>query len=325
MSLIHNTPNKLREDLENAIRDAIHTAVVSGTDEPSTVAQLTYQLPKKINGVGLSVAGWNLKCSGVFIHQSPFVTFNSMVKQKRIEIGDLLLVSKVTDGKRVRRKAILYQAKMYNKLPVSPDNKNQHFLYHYWPRFRYTHSKKQLNGKIRKVTGRDLYSAAKYLLINKNKTSPSPIWPPMWWRLKTGKQLVLTVHPTEPLSNHESFLKEVYHLIFSDAGKEFDLLSPTNKNIGWSRVVNDLLEITALRATKLMREASDGKNPERGVLCYGDSFNFIAESVPDAADVMSGKNSIPPNDNNYGEKDEENQDGGVSVIEFVLTKTESRS
>ncbi len=84
-----------RDDLKRALRMAIYGSIQNGLDEPSTVAELTFQIPTYVNQLNLIIGGFTLTVGGVFIHQTPKVTFSGIVGQNSIEIGDLLLISTI--------------------------------------------------------------------------------------------------------------------------------------------------------------------------------------------------------------------------------------
>lgn len=316
MSLLHMLDDPSEKKLIFALQQAINTAVSKGTSEPDIVAQLTYLMPYHINKLNLgSGAGFSIKVGGVFVHQTPKVHFSGMVDgQKSIEIGDLLLVNTYKHGGNITRKAMLYQAKVTDKYPAKPDNKNQHMLYSKWPKFTYVSSRPILNGQIRNVTGPDLHSAAKYLLLSKNRLFHLLLW---LYHSKLGMKsgYAASAHATSPLSNHECFIKESYHFTLGDAGKEFEILDPSDPDIGWSKVINDLLQVTALKVTSAMRKASAGTNPTRGCFAFGERMSFINTDYH--IDEVPPEN-IPPD---IAMQDDEDGDG-ISVVEFIITSEE---
>ena len=308
MSLISMLGSSDQQMLAFALQTAINSAITKGTSEPDVVARLTYLIPKNVNGLKLRAAV-NIKVGSVFIHQTPKVKFSGMVAQKYIEIGDLLLINKYINGSKITRKAMLYQAKIFKKLPVKPDNINQHELYQNWPDFEYVNSTALLNGQKRSVKGLDLHSSAKYLLLRYNKPLSSTPFHILHSKFRSGN--ALTAHATNPLSAHECFIKESYHFVLGDYGKEFNLLPDSDPDIGWSRVINDLINVTAKKVVSTMTSASGGTNPSRGCFLYGEGLSFVET-----------KNMIdeePPYEVPPRHIDDDSGDGeGISIIEIVI-------
>ena len=340
MSLLSQINDKDATRLHSALSDAIQDAVENGKSEPSIVAQLTYGIPTFVNDLGLNIGKYTLKVGSVFIHQTPKVTFHGMVKQKSIEIGDLLVINTIIDKKSVTRKAILYQAKMFKKrLPSKPGNKKQHLLYEKWPIFEYINSTPELDGKQRKVIGLDLYSSAKYLILKK-APFPSINNPDA----SIVNNIALTAQPTATLSNYESFLNEIYHFVLGNSGKVFNyhidkvkaedeyvqlmlLITPKKisefHNRGWSAVITDLLEVTARKTTSLMGTASGGgRKSARGCHVFGHKLSFITETVSDDQYFSMSDNNLPPTGIPPRSEDDNEDGGGISIIEFVLKKEE---
>lgn len=313
MSLISKLDSTSEQKLVFALQTAIDAAVKKGKYEPGIVANLTYFIPKHVNKLNLGAgSGAKITAGGVFIHQTPKVTFAGIKKQKSIEIGDLLLINTFINGSLVTRKAILYQAKLFKSLPVRPDNLNQHILYEKWPDFEYVNSGPLLNGKRRNVTGLDLHSSAKYLLLRNGKPLSMTPFHILHPKFKSG--MAISAHPTNPLSTHECFIKESYHFVLGDAGKEFKLLKDGDPDIGWDRVINDLISVTAKKITSHMIKASGGAGSTRGCMLFGEGLSFVDNGIN--MEMMDGE---PPGDIPLDHMDEFDSDGeGVSIIEFVV-------
>jgi hypothetical protein len=321
MSVLSEISLGQSEELIDSLSDAILEAIQDGTNEPNVVSRLTYGIPKYVNKLNLLIDGFKLSTGGVFIHQTPKVTFAGISKQKSIEIGDLLLVSTVVDGKDTTQKAMLYQAKMFKELPVEPDNINQHKLYESWPKFEYVRSG-ALNGQKREVKGLDLYSSAKYLLLS--KSYPWLRTPYFWWHHRLYRNSALTAQATFPLSSHECFLKEVFHFALGDAGKQFKILTKSDPDIGWSRVINDLLDETSQKTTSHMEKASKGQNVKRGCGVFGNRMSFLSYYVQADISLEPNDNELPPTDLPPRPDNNDEDGGGISVIEFVLRREESQ-
>ena len=298
-----------------AIGIAISESIEKGKDEPNKVAELTYRIPNYINPIKLTTKGYSLSVGGVFIHQRPYVQFGG---SKVVEIGDLLLISTVIDSRGTHRKAMLLQAKMFNKLPTSPDNKDQHDLYREWPAFQYKAKCLQsFNSGKREIRDQDIYSSAKYLLLAKN--SLSRCIPICLWHSCDA----LTAQPTFELSHHTCFIEELLQFVLGDRGKEFvDKCGLSITDKGWSRVINDLLSEIVNKITKKM-VIEDNKKGARGsgVLNFGCDLSFLSTSGNVVVDSQVNDSDEPPNDIPPWPEENDNEDGaGISVLEFVLRR-----
>lgn len=295
---------------------AIYESLAIGKDEPNKVAQLTYRIPKNINGLNLTTNGYSLSVGGVFVHQRPYIFFDG---GKKVELGDLLLISTVIDSKGTQRKAMLLQAKMFDSLPARPDNPNQHQLYREWPPFQYqAQYLRGVNNGNRRIADQDIYSSAKYLLLAKNPKDcckPFYFWP---WKYYCA----ITAQPTSELSHHTCFIEELLQFVLGDRGKEFlDKSSLPTTEIGWSRVINDLLESIAVKTTKKMQNAVDNPKGTRGygVLKFGQKLNFLNLYTQDVA-IWQTDDQDPPSEIPPWPENSDDDEGGISVIEFVLRK-----
>lgn len=320
---------------------SLFAAVVSALDialrgsasstEPQLVANLVWHLPRKINAVSLT-RGFSVKSGGVFIHSRPLVTYDNFPdpSQLSIELGDLLLLrTGIQNNKITDRRAILLQAKKYDSLPVRPpDNKNQHHLYAHWPKFKYTSSSSALNGKTRRVSGLDIYNGAKYLLISKNYPNClcdqvcahnchalNPIF---------HQTSAVTAQPSKPdLSHYQCFLVELIDFILGDAGKSYKA-PPHWRNRNWDKVIEDLTMVTANRVSKYMQDVSAGASRARGLF-----LAFLSGSFPKGSSLPSFGN-LPPLERHNNELNgspevpgewsiDEGEDGGLSIVEFVVS------
>lgn len=297
--------------LYRAIGIAIYESLIEGKDEPNKVAQLTYRIPKNINDLKLTTKDYSLSVGGVFVHQRPYVVFGGA---KSVELGDLLLISTVIDSRGTHRRALLLQAKMFDDLPTSPDNKDQHELYKNWPPFQYKAKYLQtFNDGKREINDLDIYSSAKYLLLAKSRL-PRCIPICLWHSCGA-----LTAQPTIELSYHNCFIDELLLFVLGDRGKEFvDKSRLSTTEIGWSRVVNDLLEAIAKKTTKKMKNSSGTRGS--GVLGFGQELSFLKTYIKETINWEisdNGPTDIPP----VWPQSSESDDGGISVIEFVLQET----
>lgn len=326
--------------LEIMIYRAIEEAISTGQNEPSIVAELTKKIPESLKSL-TKIGKYTLTTGGIFVHQTPKVKFNGMQKTS-IEIGDLLLLNTIIDqrGNRSRR-AMLFQAKMVDALPATPDNGDQHDLYEKWPLYTYVHG--ALQNQHRYITATDLHLAAKYLLLNKNNAGIP--FKRHYLKQALANASALTASPTRPLNHYQCFAEELRQFILGNAGKIFlamddqdyknysDLHNigisypPSVKNVlpflfgfydweGWSLMVNDLIRSTARKATRLMNvQPSSQATGVRGVnveniMMFTSSISLISQLAPPSDQVPTDKND--PNE----------EDGGISIIEFILQEVE---
>lgn len=327
-----SVPHKDYFHLSLAVRQAFHEALQDKSkEEPQLVANLVWHLPAQLNKLSFS-GNYSVKSGGVFVHKSSFVIFPGRSKNY-IEIGDLLLVrTSVLKDRDIDRRALLLQAKKIQKLPAQPDNPDQYKLYAEWPAFEYTRSG-ILNGKKRYVTGLDIHSATKFLLIGEDPVCIASFGVCSICCLPLGRFesscCSITAQPTkEALTHHVCFFQEIIDFILGDAGKSF-ITPPPEDNIGWDRVVHDLITVTAVPKSKTMQKASPGGTGRRGqgellAFCTGifpDSSLLAAAGivVDNEAGEMDGPPKIP------AEKTENmDNDGGISIIEFVVEEGNER-
>lgn len=315
--------------LKYAIGESLFKALKDRTQrEPQLIANMVWHIPQQINSLALHKAGLNIQAGGVYVHQQPQVkcaNFPEAMPQS-VELGDLLFLrTEKRNGKVSSSSALLLQAKRFRNLPAKLDNNNQHHLYAKWPPFEYVRSTSRLNGKRRYLAGLDLYNACKYLLIGE---------PPCWCVDRPfcdcivhflNNCAVLTAQPSYPhISQYRCFFTELADFILGDAGKSYTS-PPPKRSRNWDRLIQDLTDITGKRASSLMRRASSGTSPSRGqCLCFltgsfSDSVSGL-KSLSEAEHMSSdGPPEVPPPDYN-----DNSTDGGISIIEFVVSTEEER-
>lgn len=313
--------------LLHATGSAIQKALIVPTlHEPQLVANLAWHLPDTINSLKLS-KGLSVKSGAVFVHAQPLVTSQSFPDKKpeSVELGDLLLLRRNANGGNQR--AMLLQAKKFQKLPATPGNQNQHHLYALWPFFEYTRSTEALNGQRRHIFGPDIYDAAKYLLIADGTQSGCAKFPTC---LSIGcgcfmsclsSYCLMTAHPSWPdLSHYRCFVTELVDFILGDAGKKFKAPYWNDKN--WNKVIQDLTEITGARVSAYMRRASgclakDNRgNTQAFTRGSKDVFSFLIEDWDKNIDQSEIPPEVPDNRNSDGDDER----GGISIISFVVSE-----
>ena len=211
-------------------------------EEPDYVAALV------LEGTKILEKGWNaisnkydmpISITGIYCHQSPKVHYKGM-KKSSCEIGDLLWCHfhKKLDGS-YYNSALLLQAKKISKLPhhISNEEIDQFKLYHDWPEFEYVRSGK-LNGQKRKVNPSAPRNGAQYLAIDENSLGLYGI---------SRKYPCITCRSFNPLSKNEDLGKELTGLLTFKSGDMFNDKITSSSSKDWSKVIWDLLEVTAKR------------------------------------------------------------------------------
>lgn len=186
-------------------------------NEPQLVANLVWQIANQFSKVV------DVRVHGVFVHSRPTVSSKRFpsTKPPSVEIGDLLLLrsNQTQSGKRTAHRALLLQAKKAPRIPASPDNPNQWFLYSRWPTFIYAAKMGALTGRRRNVTGVDLYDAAQYLLIADLSPTAIPPFIPLWHPRWPHRPTTFTAHPSYPaLTHYERFLDVLVRFIMGYGG-----------------------------------------------------------------------------------------------------------
>jgi hypothetical protein len=318
LSLTRGELNHIQLAISKAIGDAFSDLK---QHEPQLIANLVWHLPNKINQVKLSGAN-KLLASGVFVHAQPFVTYNPFPdpSQKSIEIGDLLLIRELVQGKTViERRALLLQAKKINKIPAIPDNPNQWRLYAQWPPFIYAAKSGNLTGKGRYINGPDMYDAAKYLLLNTSGYCHPNICHAcrlLWCHHFPDVCAYYTAQPTEPsISRYRVFADELFDFLLGNAGKIF--IQPHPGTIGWDQVINDLIEETARMKTVYIQRATEMVGASRGNLGHlmistPSHLNFFDTSEINEADFGQQPPEVPQ------EPGQSEEGGGISIIKVVV-------
>lgn len=327
MSVILDLYDQIRIKLK--ILNAIHSAFNDvQKSEPELVANLAYYIPERLNGVTLGHVSFLV--GSVFIHQKPYVkniSNPSSWKSNYVELGDLLLINNLVENNEIiQRTALLMQAKKFSKNTknsIKPDNPDQLDLYSNWPKFEYIRCP-QLNGQKRYIDCKketDIFNGAKYLLINKSK----------------GLFGDYVSDPTMPtLTRFKPFHCELFDFITGNAGKEFVQLGCRSGDIGWSRVIYDLIyNISSQRLSRKIAKNLPTPKKNRGFgYRYGDfsdKYGFVIQQLRNVKKYYSfsdrinadkeniGQPIVDEKNNNFGDNginaDEENN--GFTIIEIT--------
>lgn len=224
-------------------------------EEPDFVASLVME------GTRILGAGWRkvlepykiqIAITGIYCHQTPKASFTGM-NGTSCELGDLLWCHVNTDRKgSITRNAILYQAKRSSRQPhkIASKEFDQLRLYSTWPKFTYVNSGK-LDGRKRHVKPAAPRRGAQYLLIDDRP----PEEPESGLLGIPGTYPIGSCIPQDPLVDHSDLGSELADSLEILSGDPFDAKKTALKEIGWSRIIWDLL---MLSAKKVFRRARSG-------------------------------------------------------------------
>jgi hypothetical protein len=240
-----------RAFLVNAFEVAILNGMLSSwrrvgrqPQEPDFIADLvTVTMPDvyKILSNLLQASGIQSSMVAVFCHQSPKVRYQGMLGNN-CELGDLLIAHVHIDAHgHVFRNSLLLQAKVSTHIPhILQRADDQLNLYELWPEFEYT-SPARLTSQTRKVLPENSHAGGKYLLINsqylhRHYHSLAQMF---------GWSSACVSMPDTDLYCHCDLSDELFGFLIRSTGRGFRSRADTGSSTGWSRVVWDLLEITA--------------------------------------------------------------------------------
>lgn len=263
-------------------------------EEPDFVASLV------MDGTKILEAGWHkvlaphkiqIRVTGVYCHQTPKVGFSGM-HGTSCELGDLLWCHVHTDRKRnIARNAILYQAKKSSQQPhkISSKEFDQLKLYSTWPEFTYV-SSGELNGEKRHVKPAAPRRGAQYLLIDDRP----PERPESGLLGIPGTYPVGSCIPLSPLVDHSDIGLELVHSLELLSGDPFDERKTALKEIGWSRVIWDLLLMSAKKAFRRSRSGYFNHPRKSGVppSTMDGCFHMTSHKTPEIfVSLLGNKNA----------------------------------
>lgn len=309
----------LKEEIREKIEKAINETLKNNLSEPHLIKILIDELVNNLNSIKNKKNGnifFNIYSGGIFIHQRPKV---KNIKNKNwkngkgyVELGDLLLINTIVyELDIIQRSALLMQAKKgnINKI-ITPDNYEQLDLYTTWPEFEYV-SSGILKGKKRHIdreqdSNKDIDNGAKYLFINTNNTLP--------------KTSVAAATKLE-LSELKDFIDEIYDFIKGSAGKEFCLKKEEDKDIGWDRVITDMIDNISILALPESYQRAEHSEEKRGVGLCRAPFEYLEykgfESTPIIGKILEISSIIDESNNTYNTNDRD-EISGISMIEIII-------
>ncbi|MCB9475971.1 MAG: hypothetical protein H6685_03810 [Deltaproteobacteria bacterium] len=264
---------------------------------------------------------FKINYEAVFVHKSPIVEFSYGVPKKeksdkvcppqRCEIGDLLWCHfhYQQDGT-VTRRAVLYQAKLKKEFneeilsPVIADDLVQFLLYAHWPKFKYI---KGLSGTRNIRQGKDKFylprNGTKYLYLIR------PIIRSYFQYEYGGPSSAATYLASDPLRLTGSLSVDLVESLLGFTGDRFKSYPETmrDKDIGWSRVVWDLLK----RAYHLKYTlVSSGVEKEERGRTFGTKPSFYSSSSKSRAWSEVGQAMEQSDDNFFNLQSEGNGNDG---------------
>lgn len=235
-----------RAGVRDAVAEAIEDAYNYGLRfrEPTTPHEPDFIVGLIVNGVprlrgklaaALKPAGLDVRVGGVYCHGSPKVEhLEGPEAGGRCELGDLLIVTSYRGAARTTRRALLLQAKIsttsYGATP------QQQLLYDAWPRFKYYRTR-GLSDEVRSVAPHRPGAGAQFCEFGPCRTCDS-------WE-----------HPQTPTwfgSHRSELVDEITDLVLGHGGRPVRL--PAGRRVGWNRVIEDLLRITAQRTFNYSRK-----------------------------------------------------------------------
>ncbi|MBF0099029.1 MAG: hypothetical protein HQM04_16530 [Magnetococcales bacterium] len=328
----------MRSDILSYINGALTKSVVitpgkASYDEAQIIANMVFHFTNDFHVLSGKYKNFSVDASigSIFVHQRPYVKITKSPCNigKSIEIGDLLLFKHRTQGSPVwKRSSLLLQAKRTNSLHDTPGNLDQHCLYVCWPEFEYV-NRKDFPIPARKVTGPLLSKGSKYLYIQ----SQNRLFGGLPWccgtclhcsrNCSTATLEATPINSVNPngLMNPRCFVSDLYDFMFGNAGRPFFY---GHKGIGWSRVMTDLIDVTAKNIVNKMKIAGATNGARgQGVLSFCVGTPILTRLKPRQLTWCCGAYNAdsPPEVPGFDEYDEEEK--GISIIEFKFIETEN--
>lgn len=236
--------------------------------------------------------GVGLKLLGVYCHQSPKVRYAGM-RNSSCELGDLLTCHFHEDksGRRTAN-ALLLQAKMTAHQPhhIGRAESDQLRLYSEWPQFEYVTG--PLKSHAREVTPAARHRGAQYLQIDPR----SPDDPISGLMRLDGTYPAGVCMADHVLVNHSTLEHELLNVLCSLSGRGITPHPPTDTDIGWSRVVWDMIEVSLAKVFTRHRSGYN-RQPRATGGPGGDGHYFIAGESDIELEEMTmrlfGPNRLP--------------------------------
>lgn len=244
--VINRSQYILEKLIDKALLDAVMWITKKCTpqepQESDYVAALSTKFVKDFFNVLIKAfPDYDFSVLGVYCHQKPIVDIKQIKKR---ELGDILFV--YVDRKRKGKivlNSLLLQAKISSNpwLQVHQSERHQLELYKNCPQFTYCRAG-NLNGKKRNILPKTINDGAQYLLIDNN---------PLTNGIYVGKGMfpMGCAIPDDILCLNNSLSSELIDLLKFKSGRTFDSDLYKTED-GWSKMIWDLLQITALKYSK---------------------------------------------------------------------------
>jgi hypothetical protein len=249
--MLHHIPVPPLRRPTAGIRDAVATALADGVssglrihpgaprEEDLVLGLLTSGVHSLRTELSAALRSTRLRVNvgGVFCHGTPKVTLLAgAAVGESCELADLLIVTRYASPAHVMRQALLLQFKRTTSTHGATPT--QRALYETWPRFEYVITK-GLSGIARNVGGLPVpHAGGRFADIGPcaNCSRWHQIQQETYWRPAPAPRLEL--------------VDEITDMIVGAAGRGFTLPAPAGST-GWSRIIEDLLRVTARRTVKL--------------------------------------------------------------------------
>ena len=273
----------------------------------------------------LSPWGLSVKMSGAFFHGTPKVEPQPLTPAKQAaaearcgcltpvsgtcELGDLMVIVIHDEMPVGRGNAIMFQAKKGFYGSADP---LQRFLYEHADEFIYQRATPALNGQLRDMRPKEDLAYAYWDIAPDHRAFRSSPRPYRWGRAGSASLFAADAMIDRPV--WDSFGEVLTDLIFGDSGEPFVL--PASNN-GWSKIVHDLLTVTAnkimgSKSKVNVRGAKRGRETDavvrhllanQGVPVRNSLGEALARLSPDFKQAYIALEGIP-------ELDAKNSDGG---------------
>nr|WP_244773032.1 hypothetical protein [Alysiella crassa]UOP06396.1 hypothetical protein LVJ80_11525 [Alysiella crassa] len=126
------------------------------------------------------------------------------------------------------------------------------------------------------------------------------------------------------LSKFKPLFFELYEFVLGNAGKKFDIQNISPNDIGWNKIIEDLInKIQSVPLSKTIKNhVPKGVSSTRGqgmLFCTNQLPTYgcvINSNLPNLNNVFQQDSNIPPNIPNVND-DGEAEDGAISVVEIT--------
>jgi len=324
---------KIVQLIQNTVDQAFQSAEVDTRGKAGEVERLIYFFVKGLPTLEAGLKGIlkphnvSLRISSVFCHQTPKVRYTKpSIAATSCELGDVAFMA--TYGVRLGAardglgNAVLCQAKNLFSRGVEPI---QEYLYEAAAEFEYVRpaSLKAVAGGVRNLATAD--NCLWFWSFNHKSFPP--------WR--TSLILGRPPHPSGQ-SYVDAFERILFQLFIGAAGRGYKDIGKRPAAHGWSRIIDDLFQITAARMFKLKSAPilRGGARPRGYNALTLSASMIIASDFPESASTPTELNRSqrrfevffgphendnsrePPGADRPGSSDEDDGAGSIVIFEF---------